>query len=99
MQELARGQWGFDGYITGDCGAVQDALGSYPHSHDFGVKGSSSWRDAHGFNISSGRGPNTQVPWNNMSLPVNPLSSYQAAGMTQSDSIDRFIHRDPCSFP
>jgi beta-glucosidase-like glycosyl hydrolase len=80
MQELARGKWGFDGYITGDCGAVQAAIGPFPNSHNFttslGVK-----VNAHGYNISTGRSPNTNVPWNNMSVPAKPLSSYQAAGI------------------
>ena len=27
MNDLARGEWGFDGYITSDCNAVNDVLG------------------------------------------------------------------------
>ena len=77
IEELARGTWGFNGYVTGDCSAVQDSQGKYPHSHDFGTKGTASYRDAHGFNITTGRGPNTGVPWNSMSRPAKPLSSTQ----------------------
>ena len=32
-----RGQWGFDGYITGDCGAVKDVLVNHHYTTDGNV--------------------------------------------------------------
>jgi len=32
MTEYAREKWGFDGYITGDCGAVADVLNTHEYT-------------------------------------------------------------------
>ena len=46
MTTVARGAWGFDGYVTGDCGAVDVAFAPYPTSHTW-AKGA----NGHGYTM------------------------------------------------
>ena len=39
MSTVARDSWGFDGYVTSDCGGVDDIFAPYPRDHNFGQKG------------------------------------------------------------
>jgi len=35
LTTVLRGAWGFEGYVTGDCGAVDAAFAPYPTTHNF----------------------------------------------------------------
>ena len=48
MTTVARDAWGFDGYVTGDCGAVDVALAPYPTSHTWPKGG-----NGHGYTMPS----------------------------------------------
>ena len=39
MTTVARDAWQFDGYVTGDCGAVDVVFAPYPTSHNFTIDG------------------------------------------------------------
>ena len=87
MTTVARGSWGFHGYITGDCGAVDVVSAPYPTTHNFTSSAGAVGHDGHGYSVPR----NTSIQSAGLDLDCTSKNRSVALG-TDADTLAALRH-------